>query len=504
MAGIGFPIGGGNGPGDDWRSAAPLFAELEKLMSWSGGPVNWDLARQVAVRAAAEGDVAVGVDDRAAVAEAVRLADLWLDEITGLTSGLSGDAAAWSRVEWVEATLPVWRTVIDPVAQRVVDGLGGALSGGLGQIAEHGLPEELAAQLPPGMADMLPKDPAALQAMLGPMMGMLGQVGGALFGSQVGQALGTLAGDVLTAGEVGLPLWPGAGLVPANLAAFAEGLDVDLDQVRRYQALREAAVRRLFDRVPWLRSGVLGAVEEYARGITVDPEQLQRSAGALSGIDMSDPEALQQALGSDLFGGADTPEQQRTLARLEALLALVEGWVDTVVDAAAVGKLPAAAALREGVRRRRVGGGPAEATFAALVGLHLRPRRLTEAATVWAGLTTARGIEGRDALWSHPDLLPGAEDLDDPAGFVGTGGAHGGSDWVGEDPIAQIQALAEGGDRGPVEDARGGARERGPGPAQRTTDDGANDETSDSRGDDRGDSTDEPGDGPPQAGAPTG
>jgi putative hydrolase len=464
MAGIGFPIAGAGGSGDDWRDKAPLFAEIDKLMSWSGGPVNWDLARQVAVRAAAESDPSLDADDRRAVAEAVRLADLWLDGATALTSGLSGDAQAWTRVGWVEATLPVWQQLIDPVAQRVVDGLGGALSGGLGEIAEHGLPEELTSQLPPGMADMLPRDPAALQAMLGPMMGMLGQVGGVLFGTQVGQALGALASDVLAAGEVGLPLAPGAALVPVNVTAFAAGLDVDPEQVRLFLALREAAARRLFDRVAWLRPALLGAVAEYAKGITVDPEQLQRSAGALSGIDPTNPEALQQALGSDLFAAADTPEQKRTLGRLEALLALVEGWVDTVVDAAAEGRLNAAPALREAVRRRRVGGGPAEATFAALVGLQLRPRRLSEAATLWSGLTLARGIEGRDALWSHPDLLPGAEDLDDPAAFV-VSGEEGAADWVGDDPIAAIQALAEGGDRGPVEDGRGGASERGPGPA---------------------------------------
>ncbi|MDR3034783.1 MAG: zinc-dependent metalloprotease, partial [Kitasatospora sp.] len=99
-------------------------------------------------------------------------------------------------------------------------------------------------------------------------------------------------------------------------------------------------------------------------------------------------------------------------------LALVEGWVATVVDAAASQRLPHADALAEAIRRRRATGGPAERTFATLVGLELRPRRLREAAAIWQGLTEARGIEGRDALWAHPDLLPTAEDFDDPDGFV--------------------------------------------------------------------------------------
>ena len=68
------------------------------------------------------------------------------------------------------------------------------------------------------------------------------------------------------------------------------------------------------------------------------------------------------------------------------MLALVEGWVGTVVDGAAEGKLPSSAALSETVRRRRATGGPAEQTFATLVGLELRPRRLREAAALWQAL----------------------------------------------------------------------------------------------------------------------
>ena len=80
--------------------------------------------------------------------------------------------------------------------------------------------------------------------------------------------------------------------------------------------------------------------------------------------------------------------------------------------------MPAAAALAETVRRARATGGPAEATFATLVGLELRPRRMRDAANLWAALRDARGAEGRDAVWSHPDLIPTSADLDDPLGFV--------------------------------------------------------------------------------------
>jgi uncharacterized membrane protein YgcG len=167
--------------------------------------------------------------------------------------------------------------------------------------------------------------------------------------------------------------------------------------------------------VPWLRAHLFGAVEGYARGIKVDTGRLEEAVGQL---DPTQPEQLQEALQQGMFQPEDTPEQKAALARLETLLALAEGWVDAVVHAAAAPHLPSAGALRETLRRRRASGGPAEQTFATLVGLELRPRRLRDASRLWASLADARGTDGRDALWAHPDMLPTAADLDDPDGFV--------------------------------------------------------------------------------------
>jgi putative hydrolase len=127
---------------------------------------------------------------------------------------------------------------------------------------------------------------------------------------------------------------------------------------------------------------------------------------------------MQRAVTGGLFVPEQTPQQQAALSRLETLLALVEGWVDTVTLAAASPTLPAIAKLNETMRRRRATGGPAEQTFATLVGLELRPRRLRDASAVWALLAQRRGIDGRDRIWSHPDVVPSAEDLDDPFGYV--------------------------------------------------------------------------------------
>src|SRR4029077_19155823 len=168
--------------------------------------------------------------------------------------------------------------------------------------------------------------------------------------------------------------------------------------------------------VPWLRAHLLGAVEQYASGISVDMARLQE---AMPDVDITNPEAISEALsGEGLFRPEDTPAQKAALTRLETALALVEGWVATVVSAVARERLTHADALAEAIRPRRATGGPAERTFATLVGLELRPRRLREAAAIWSGLTGGRGMSGRDAVWAHPDLLPTADDFDDPDGFV--------------------------------------------------------------------------------------
>lgn len=138
----------------------------------------------------------------------------------------------------------------------------------------------------------------------------------------------------------------------------------------------------------------------------------------MGSIDPTNPESLQTAMQSGMFTPEESPEQKRALARLETLLALAEGWVDAVVSQASADRLPGAVALTETIRRRRATGGPAEQTFATLVGLELRPRRLRDAATLWSVLQKQQGIAGRDRLWNHPDLLPSADDLDDPEAFV--------------------------------------------------------------------------------------
>src|SRR4051794_34137983 len=269
--------------------------QLQQMFAAPGsGPVNWDLARQVAAsQLSSTGDPAVNMYEHNAVSEALRLADLWLDPASALPSGIR-DATAWNRNEWVYNTLDVWKKLCDPIAGQMVGAMG----------------------------DLVPEE---ARAQLGPMQSMVATLGGALFGGQLGQALGSLAAEVLSAGDIGLPLGPPgtAALLPVNIKGYGDGLELPEEEVRLYVALREAAHQRLFEHVPWLRGHVLTAVETYAAGITVNREAVEE---AMSRVDPANPESMQELALEGIFTPEDTPQQKSALSRLETALALVEGW----------------------------------------------------------------------------------------------------------------------------------------------------------------------------------
>ncbi|WP_052366840.1 zinc-dependent metalloprotease [Paraoerskovia marina] len=390
------------GLGDDPRALNGILAQVQRMLAASGDdPVNSDVAHDVARQvAAAEGDPTVSGAQAAAVRDALSVADLWLDAATDMPPA-GGPRQAWSRSEWVEATLSSWGDLAEPIAASVTDALATVLGDQMPSTDDLSLPG-----LPVG----------ALNGSFGDPQQMMRRMGSAVFGMQVGQASGTLSREVFGATDVGLPLLDHAAtvLLPTNVEAFAEGLDAPLDEVRMFLAVRECAHARLFTHVPWLRAHLLALVDEYARGITIDLGALEER---VRDIDLSDTGALQNAMSGHIFRSDATDAQKATLLRLETTLALVEGWVDEVSATATLPHLPHAVPLREMLRRRRAAGGPAEQTFASLVGLELRPRRSRDAATLWQRITAEGGTDARDAVWGHPDLLPDTQDLDDPAGY---------------------------------------------------------------------------------------
>lgn len=412
---FGFGMGGAN---FDMGDLGQIFTKLGEMFSGAGsamggkqsGPVNYDLARQLASNSI--GFVApVPEKTIGAVADAVRLAETWLDGVTPLPAGTTR-SVAWTPSDWLDNTLDTWKRLCDPVAEQI------------SSVWASALPEEA-------------------KSMAGPLLAMMSQMGGMAFGSQLGQALGKLSREVLTSTDVGLPLGPKgvAALMPEAIETLAEGLERPRSEILTFLAAREAAHHRLFSHVPWLPSQLLGTVEAFAKGMKVDMTGIEDFARGFNPASLGDPSEMEQLLNQGIFEPKATPEQEAALERLETLLALIEGWVQTVVTAALGDRIPGTSALAETLRRRRATGGPAEQTFATLVGLELRPRKMREAAVLWERLTEAVGTDVRDGVWQHPDLLPSSADLDEPAGFIDRmiGGDTSGIDSAFEQAIADLE-----------------------------------------------------------------
>jgi putative hydrolase len=375
---------------DDPEMVQRLIGQLQQALQNSGEGINWGLALEQARGLASRSAVPSTPAERSALEQALHVAALWLDEATSIAE-LTVEPALLTRAGWTEATMPVWTQLAEPVATSIADALTGVL--------EEQAPEELA-------------------GMMGNAGQLMRNIGGTLFAMQLGQVVGQLADEVVSGGDVGIPLLDGehrqAALVAQNVDAFGAGLDIPIDEVRLYLAVRELAHARLFRHAKWLRLHLMSQVTDFARGIRIDTERIEELAASL---DPSNPEELRQAMTSGALIPPKTEDQLAALGRLETMLALVEGWVDTVT-ADATKRLPKSDAIAESVRRRRAAGGPAESAFSTLVGLELRPRRLREAAAMWRAVTDAVGADGRDALWAHPDILPGDADIDDPGALV--------------------------------------------------------------------------------------
>lgn len=372
----------------------PLFRELAKVMSWQGGPVNWDLAGQTATALASDSDrastgVGQGFD------EAVATAEHWLDAVTSLPP-VDGPVEALSPSEWTAkaATSEGLGSYIEPMAEGAAEAL------------SQSMPEELQ-QLGGGLAG----SDAIRQAM--------SSMGAMLYGMQAGVITGHLSQQLWSCYELGVPTIEPRRVGPVGTVAdqFVADYDLDVAEVRHWLALSEAIHRRMFAAVPWLGDQVRSLVREFAAEADFDPQSLMDSLGG--GLDPSDPEALQQALeSSDAFQMEPTQAQQRVLNRLQALVSFTEAYSDTVVRSAAGGRLPALDRIEEARQRRRVEHGPGERFLAQLVGLDLTPADLRTAQAFCDAVIDAREQEGLDRVWEDPACLPSLDELHDPSQWL--------------------------------------------------------------------------------------
>lgn len=381
----------GGGLGDMLNQFGQMLSGMGSSMNSpeNSGPVNYDMAKRIALQQISQSK-AVSADDTKAVEESVRLAELWLDDATYLPTA-SGTAKAWDSKQWLEETMPAWQRMVTPVAEHMND-----------------------AQL-----DSMPEE---AREMMGPMTKMMNQMSGMNFGMQLGHALGDLASQALTGSDFGLPIAPAntVALLPQTIQKVSRELNVPGQEVLVYIAAREAARQRLFKHVPWLVERIVSSVEEYAIGLVIDTSHLEEVTRELN-LESGDPQAIQDAMsklqGMDLSPRI-TSKNTAAASRLETLLALVEGWAEHVVTEALGERIPSTSKLTQAWAHRRSTGGSAENAFSKVVGIELNAPKVSEAAELWRRATVAVGAEKRDKAWEHPDFLPTAEHLDNPAAFI--------------------------------------------------------------------------------------
>jgi len=366
-----------------------------------------NLVRDTAKKfATAQGSAPIGANDVSDVEQAISIAELWLNDATFFPQSPNSGSVALARTDWVDTTLAGWQTTVEPLAI--------GLSSAIGELLNQAQGEADQQENPFGQGNM--------QIPIGMISALLNSFIGSLVATQLGQAIGGLAGKVTGAHDVGLPLIDGAypTLVPQNIKEWAADLDIPMEEIRIFHALREAAIARLFAHNPWLVSYIRTAITDYGKGINIDMEAIQEQAQQAlesgNGFDPSNPESFSLALNDGIFTPQETPAQRAALTKLETALALIDGWSEDVVTLAAGDRLPNIGALQETLRRRRATSAPAQQLFSSLFGLQVSPRLAREASAFWKQVRELKDVEARDRVWSG--ILPTADDLLTPESFL--------------------------------------------------------------------------------------
>ena len=425
MANFGFTPGGADDsdgseePVDFAAMMAQMQQQIQQQFSMLGinGPgfngsdeaLPKNIVRDVSKKfTSSQSSAPVGESDLAQIQQAFSIAETWLNEAVLFPQIPHIGNAVLARTDWIDATLSGWQSAVEPLAVGLSTAMSELLDHaqmGDDESNEHSDGETPALAIPVGMISML------LKSFIG-----------SLIATQLGQAIGGLAGKVTGAHDIGLPLldpvYP--ALVPQNIREWSTDLDIALDEVQIFHALREASVARLFSNNPWLVSYIRTAITDYGKGINIDmdaiQEQAQRALDESGGFDPSNPESLKIALNSGIFTPQETPAQRAALTKLETVLALIDGWCEEVVSLAAGNRLPNLNALQETLRRRRATSAPAQQLFSSLLGLQVSPRLSREATAFWSQVRQLKDIAGRDQIWSG--ILPTADDLLTPESFL--------------------------------------------------------------------------------------
>jgi putative hydrolase len=371
---------------DDFFSQIPMFGDLARALQGQG-PLNWDAARQFAQLGATGGSPEPNVDPavRLAFADLTRIAWFHVAEVMGLDTA-APDPQTVSRSQWASGTLDAYRHLFTEMATAL-----GAPAG-----------DEPDATGDPMMAMM-----AGLSKMMAP----------AMLGMAVGSMVGHLATRAFGTHDLPIPRQPNTvTLLPSNIDAFATDWEIPGDEMRLWVLAHELAGYALFE-IDHVRDSLSDLVRQHVGGFHPDPNAVAERLGSLD-VEEGDPmAALQQALGDPevLLGAVTSPAQLALRPRLDALVAVVVGYTDWVVDAVAV-RVVGGNALRvaEAVRRRRVEATASDQFVEQLLGIRLGDAQVARGKAFVQGIVDRAGDDGLRPLLERADAIPTPNEVDAP------------------------------------------------------------------------------------------
>ncbi|HSH22514.1 MAG TPA: zinc-dependent metalloprotease [Acidimicrobiales bacterium] len=379
----------GGPSGENPFEGLPFLGDLARMLQ-SQGPLSWDAGRQFALQVATGGAVEANPDplERIRLEALSRVAELRVSDATGLAISPTGSAVTVvpvTRGEWARRTLDAYRPYLEHLASS------------------------LSAGVDDDDTDELSSDPTA--QLLGGIFTMIGPM---ILGMQSGAMVGHLAARSLGQYDLPLPRPPSDQLmvVSPNVEAFGQEWSLPPDDLRLWICLSEVTTHAVVN-VPHVRSRLVALVEEYVANFRVQPGALDASLGT---IDPTDPGALQQALSDPaaLLGAIQSPEQRAMLPRLEALVEVIVGYVDHVMDTVGSSLIGSYAMLTEALHRRRVDASSADRFVEHLFGLELGRARYERGAAFVDGVVSRAGREALSRLWHSERELPTPAEVDAP------------------------------------------------------------------------------------------
>ena len=370
--------------------AAAAYASDDPSGSRGGGSgdpadmVDWDLAVTTAKRLVKPGPD-IGRDAARQVVEQLRR----------LAAEAEGHVRGYTRLNAESATAPV----------LVVD------RGGWVQANADGFREVLR----PLIAKMRDKrgDPGSLATAIGSRV--TGLEAGGLLAYLSNKVLGQFDPFFEETGPDGGKLGGRLLLVAPNVVHVEQELDVNPSDFRLWVCLHEETHRVQFTAVPWLRTHLLGEIASLLESTELDPQKL--AAMMRDGIEKvgrlvrGDSEA-------SLLDIVQTPEQKVVLERLTAVMSLLEGHADVVMDGVGPDVVPSVDVIRERFTARRAGAGPLDQMIRRLLGLDAKLRQYRDGAAFVRGVVDKVGMDGFNAVWAGPENLPNRDEIGDPALWV--------------------------------------------------------------------------------------